>query len=692
MISLQKISFDYISARTSWRALHELNLHIRRGEYVAIIGTSGSGKTTLMNVLGLLARPTSGQYILDERSTEALTADDQARLRNRKIGYIFQNFFLLPRLSVLDNILLPAQYIEENAAANWEQRAKELLVQFGLGDKAQQLPNRLSGGQKQRVAICRSLLLDPDIILADEPTGALDSTNSKLVLDILTSLVAQGKTVIIITHDAAVAGRAQRIIRLQDGRIVDDRTQQTPSSSANAAAAAAAKPPTRPGDLDRVTTRSSGWKLTKSAVTAFRHSLASLSANPTRAALTLFGLAVGVASIIIMLTLTEEARRIFRNYFDTQGGRTGFVSVDWRTAERLGSPRWPGVHRDMELPAMNAFFAQYGRVAARTEEDNCTFVSRYATSTGMARGTESVSEFAEEGVKIDQGRFFSPQETEARNPARVALLGSAAAKVLFPHMAGQGDGASKPSAAIARDLTGEIVTIRGCTIKATLTIVGTLQEQDAMFDRGINGAIWMPTSTMRASGLQPYSRNLITVPNEGVDPNWFTESVKNFIRMRTGDKYPLRTFVAADHVARIETMLSILGGLTVVIGAMCTTIGGIGVMNIMLVNIAERLREIGIRKAVGARNKRIYNQFLLESALLCFLSGVIGLGFGVIICNGAIYATAKYVPKYVQETFVWNTAAGVIALVSSIAIGIGFGVLPARRASQIDVVEALQRE
>jgi macrolide transport system ATP-binding/permease protein len=691
MISLQKISFDYISARSEWRALHELNLDIRRGEYVAIIGTSGSGKTTLMNVLGLLAQPTSGQYMLDESSTETLTADDQARLRNRKIGYIFQNFFLLPRLSVLDNILLPAQYIEEGAGLNWEQRAHELLVQFGLGDKAQQLPNRLSGGQKQRVAICRALLLDPEIILADEPTGALDSTNSKLVLDILTSLVAQGKTVIIITHDAAVAARAQRIIRLQDGRIVDDTTQKNPASSMDVSPADA-KPPAPLADSPYVTPRGRGWKMAKSTVTAFRHSLASLSANPTRAALTLFGLAVGVASIIIMLTLTEEARQIFRSYFDTQGGRTGFVSVDWRTAERLGSPRWPGVHRDMELPAMNTFFAQHGRVAARTEENDCTFVSRYATSTGMVRGTESVSEFAEDGLKVDQGRFFSPQETEARNPARVALLGSAASKVLFPQTTGQADGASKANAALVRDLTGEIVTIRGCSIKATLTIVGTLQEQDAMFDRGINGAIWMPTPTMRASGLQPYSRNLITVPSEGIDPTWFTESVKNYIRMRTGDKYPLRTFVAADHVARIETMLSILGGLTVVIGAMCTTIGGIGVMNIMLVNIAERLREIGIRKAVGARNKRIYNQFLLESALLCSLSGVIGLGFGVIICNGAIYATAQFAPKYVQEAFVWNTPAAVIALVSSIAVGIGFGVLPARRASQIDVVEALQRE
>jgi macrolide transport system ATP-binding/permease protein len=690
MISLQKISFDYISARSSWRALHALNLEIGRGEYVAIIGTSGSGKTTLMNVLGLLAQPTSGQYLLDDVSTETLTSDDQARLRNRKIGYVFQNFFLLPRLSVLDNILLPAQYVEENLTAKWEQRAKELLVQFGLEDKAEQLPNRLSGGQKQRVAICRALLLDPDIILADEPTGALDSTNSKLVLDILSSLVDQGKTVIVITHDAAVAARAQRIIRLQDGKIVDDTRQR---SHANATGFPSdTKPAARLSINARVTAKASGWELAKGTATAFRHSLASLSANPTRAALTLFGLAVGVASIIIMLTLTEEARRIFRNYFDTQGGRTGFVSVDWRTAERLGSPRWPGVHRDMELRAMNTFFANFGRVAARTEENDCTFVSRYATSTGLVRGTESVSEFAEEGVKINQGRFFSPQETEAKNPARVALLGTAAAKVLFPQAAGQGEGNSPPNGALARDLTGEIVTIRGCSIKATLYIVGTLQEQDAMFDRGINGAIWMPTSTMRASGLQPYSRSLITVPNEGVDPNWFTESVKNYIRMRTGDKYPLRTFVAADHVARIETMLSILGGLTVVIGAMCTTIGGIGVMNIMLVNIAERLREIGIRKAVGARNKRIYNQFLLESALLCVLSGVIGLGFGVIICNGAIYATAKFVPKYVQESFVWNTPAAVIALVSSIAVGIGFGVLPARRASQIDVVEALQRE
>ena len=235
MINLRNVVFDYPLQGGTFRALDGVNLRIERGDFVAIIGASGSGKTTLMNVIGLMATPTSGDMEIDGVSAGTLDADALAAARNQKLGFIFQHFNLLPRLTVLENVLLPAQYIEDGKpvpSGHWEERALTLLKTFGLEGQEDKTPALLSGGQKQRVAICRALLLDPDVLLADEPTGALDSANTSRVLDLLEAMNREGRTIIVITHDVQVASRAKRVVKIHDGQIREDtRKPETASET-----------------------------------------------------------------------------------------------------------------------------------------------------------------------------------------------------------------------------------------------------------------------------------------------------------------------------------------------------------------------------------------------------------------------------------------------------------------------------
>jgi len=200
--------------------LKGVNLIIEKGEFVSIMGTSGSGKTTLMNIIGCLDVPTSGRYVLANREVSHLTDDELSVIRNEHVGFVFQNFYLLPYATVLENVLLPTLYIEHHRDGS-ENRAKELLQLVGLEERAKFKPNQLSGGEQQRVAIARALINNPDLVLADEPTGQLDSKTTEEIMNLLTRMNEKGKTVILITHDASVASHAKRIVHIQDGIIIE---------------------------------------------------------------------------------------------------------------------------------------------------------------------------------------------------------------------------------------------------------------------------------------------------------------------------------------------------------------------------------------------------------------------------------------------------------------------------------------
>ncbi|MFS1948154.1 ABC transporter ATP-binding protein [Vibrio lentus] len=225
LVELSNIGKHYSNGDTEIRALDGVDLSIEKGEFLSILGPSGSGKSTLMNMLGCLDKPTEGKYQLDGKNVAALSANDLAGIRNQKIGFVFQSFNLLEYASALDNVALPLVYSGIKAKER-RKRAAALLEQVGLGDRLDHKPNQLSGGQKQRVAIARALVNDPQIILADEPTGALDSKSGAEIEALFNQLHAEGRTLIIVTHDNSLAERTKRIVTIKDGKVLSDRQGQ----------------------------------------------------------------------------------------------------------------------------------------------------------------------------------------------------------------------------------------------------------------------------------------------------------------------------------------------------------------------------------------------------------------------------------------------------------------------------------
>jgi putative ABC transport system ATP-binding protein len=221
VIGLAHIGKRYRFGESEFEALIDINLAIGRNEFVALTGPSGSGKSTLMNVLGCLDTPSAGEYQLDGAVVSGLDEAELATVRNRKIGFVFQNFYLMPRMTALDNVAQPLIY-RGIAPARRRELAEEALARVGLGDRVRHRPNQMSGGQRQRVAVARALVGKPELLLADEPTGNLDSRTAAEILDLFGTLHASGQTLIIVTHDPGVAACCKRIVRLHDGRIADD--------------------------------------------------------------------------------------------------------------------------------------------------------------------------------------------------------------------------------------------------------------------------------------------------------------------------------------------------------------------------------------------------------------------------------------------------------------------------------------
>jgi macrolide transport system ATP-binding/permease protein len=682
-LEFKNLCYDYTSTEVKFRALHNLDLRVEQGEFVAILGASGSGKSTLMNLMGLMAQPTDGKMFLNGVDISELSDDQLAQARSAHLGFVFQQFFLLARLTALENVELAFQYTA-NPSTQSTQISKLALEKVHLTAFEDRHPSHLSGGQKQRVAIARALVLNPTLLLADEPTGALDSKSSANILNLFSELNAEGKTIIVITHDPKVAQCARRIIELKDGRIVRDEAKNSELTQAQFPKMLASAQSDEKSSLSNQNSLNRVANFFKLAATQFVGLIQQLALTPVRSSLTLLGLAIGVCSIVIMITLTSELKIIFRKFFDTQGGRNGYIKYDWRTADRIGASRWRGIHRHNELPQLNMAFAKFGRIDAITEEEGCQTLSAFGTSSGQISGINTTEQFSESAMSPQKGRFFTPQELQDLQNEKVAILGTDAAQTLFPNK----------YAAESKDYPiGEVIKIGGnCDLNASVKVIGVANELDSLFDRSINATIWIPTSTMLNGGLSPYSRELSVVPNNETEPEWLTESVKNYLRIKTANQFPLRTSVPEQQIGKINVMLGILGGLTLLVGSLCTIIGGVGVMNIMLVSITERIREIGIRRALGAKKIQIRNQFLSESVFLCLIGGTLGILSGLAISNIAIGVASHFFPKLVEDHFLISPVAVFAAFFSSFVCGIVFGMMPSQRAANMDVVESLRQE
>jgi macrolide transport system ATP-binding/permease protein len=671
LIELKGITKTYRNGELAVEVLHGIDLTIHEGELLAIVGASGSGKSTLMNILGCLDQPTTGSYRFRGRDVAALSRDELAALRRDAFGFVFQSYNLIATGTAADNVEVPAVYAgappQERRA-----RARQLLDQLGLGERSHHKPNQLSGGQQQRVSIARALMNGGPVILADEPTGALDSKTGVEVMALLKSLAAQGHTVIIITHSAEVAENAQRVIEIKDGHIVADPgpapalesapesgpgpvpTSGSASTSASQEAAPAKSVPKTSYWARYAGRVSYADELMEAARTALR----ALRSNVFRAVLTLLGIVIGVASVIAMLAIGDGAKQTVIDRISAMGSNLLLV--------RPGAPNSRGFSSvaTLVLADVHAINREVPNVLAAVPEQNSSVTLRYqdADYSSSVLGTSWQYPQVRQWLPA-RGTFFS--EEDEQNYATVAVLGQTVARALFP--AGQ-------------DPVGEFILVNNLVFQ----VVGVMSARGASpFGQDQDDVVLVPyeTSQLRLSG-QRFLRN-VTVAVQDVSRIDETQAaVEALLAQRHGViDFQLRNMASIIDTASEtqDTMTVLLGS----IAAISLLVGGIGVMNIMLVSVTERTREIGIRMATGAHERHILQQFLIEALLVSALGGLIGVFIG--LSMAALIAAAGTPVQY-------SVAPVLLAFGCAFATGLIFGYLPARKAARLDPVVALASE
>jgi len=644
LISLAGLRRDYASGDGTITVLKDVDLTIERGEMVAIIGASGSGKSTLMNILGLLDRPTAGTYKISGRETSALDNDDRSALRREHFGFIFQRYHLLDEISALSNVEIPAVYAGRDRSQRRE-RAAALLGRLGMADRTEHRPGHLSGGQQQRVSIARALMNDADVILADEPTGALDKASGEEVLRILDELHAEGRTIIIVTHDATVAARAERIIEISDGRIISDtRSRALPVSA----------PETTPRTVAPANRVGAGFDRFREA---FLMACKALKAHRMRSFLTMLGIIIGIASVISVVALgTGSQQKVLANI-----SSLGTNTLEVFPGNGFGDMR-SGRVKTLVVSDANAL-AKLPYIAAATPTVSTSTTARFGATEANALINGVGSKYFEvKGSKLVAGRFFDDADVQAME--QDAVIDENTAKTLF---------GSDTAKAIGQVFLAGSVPSR---------VIGVISSQQGGFGSSDNLSIYLPYTSVQTRFTGDQSLRSITLRiSDDADTSVAEQAVTTFLTGRHGTK---DFFVLNTDDIR-QTITSTTQTMTLLIGAIAVIsliVGGIGVMNIMLVSVSERVGEIGVRMAVGARRQDILQQFLIEAVLVCLIGGVLGVALALLF--GATFSLFGS-----SFSLVFTTAPIVLAVVSSCLIGIAFGYLPARNASRLDPVAAL---
>jgi len=638
LIELAAITRSFVTGEVETRVLHGIDLQIYPGEFVAIMGASGSGKSTLMNILGCLDRPSSGTYRFMGEDVAGFDRDELARLRREAFGFVFQSYNLIGGATARDNVEVPAVY-SGMPRDERHHRAEELLAKLGLAERIHHRPNQLSGGQQQRVSIARALMNGGRIIFADEPTGALDSKSGAEVMKLLRELSATGHTIILITHERDVAEQAQRIIEIRDGRIVSDPGPRPPQGP---------EPDFAP-HVDRTSSLSDVLEATRTALRALR-------ANLFRAILTLLGIVIGVASVIAMLAIGDGAKQKVIDQVSAMG--TNLLTV------RPGAPNTRGRDAPATLVIEDVqAIAGLANVLASVPEQGATITLRAGNldHRSSVNGTSADYVVARNWAPAS-GTFFSAED-EARY-ATVAVLGQTVANALFP----------------GRDAVGEFILVNNIPFQ----VMGVMTPKGATpWGQDQDDIVFMPftTASLRITG-QRFLRN-VTVAVEDVGQIDDTQAaVQGLLLARHGvEDFQIRNMASViDTVSETQNTLTVLLG---TVAAISLLVGGIGVMNIMLVSVTERTREIGIRMATGARTKNILQQFLIEALVVSAVGGVIGVAVG--LGSAAIIEAFGTAVQY-------SLTPVVLAFSCAFLTGLVFGYLPARKAARLDPVVALASE
>ena len=661
LLELKDVRRSYQSGTTMVEVLHGVDLTVKAGEMVAIIGPSGSGKSTLMNIIGCLDNPSSGSYKVMGQDTLNMAPDELAALRRDFFGFIFQRYHLLGHLCARENAQVPAVYAGVRKHKR-DERAKELLGSLGLDERKEYKPSQLSGGQQQRVSIARALMNGGQIILADEPTGALDTKSGQDVMKTLQELNAQGHTVIIVTHDPRIAACARRVIAIEDGSIKSDTINEQikdingdihkDNSSASTTGA--------PLSTSLVKKQ---WSLTWSSYLdrfkeAFIMAYRAMLSNRMRTLLTMLGIIIGIMAVVSVVALARGAsEKIIANI-----AAMGTNTITIYPGQRMGDVRSGRIRsltpRDLVVLQGQPFVDS----VSASVQTNALLRRGAQESNAMAQGV-SFDLFRVYGLKVKEGRIFSNQELQDR--AQVGVIDDNAAKLFFP----------------TESALGKNIIVGNISVK----VIGILAKTDSFVIRGENPNIFMPyTSVMTRLINQNYLSSIVVRIKEGFSTPVAESSIKSLLISRHGRQ----DFFMQSSDTIMKSIESATSTFTIMISAIAVislVVGGIGVMNIMLVSVTERTREIGIRMAVGARQSDILSQFLIEAVMVCMLGGLLGVILSYIVGQVIMH----FVPAI---TLSYSMFSIIAAVLTSSAIGIAFGFMPARSASKLNPIEALARE
>ena len=652
LLEVKDLTREFPAGESTVQILKGINLEIYPGELVAIVGQSGSGKSTLMNILGCLDQPTNGSYKVKGRETRELEPDDLAQLRREYFGFIFQRYHLLGDLNAAGNVEVPAIYAGEDATER-NTRAKQLLTDLGLGDKTQNRPSQLSGGQQQRVSIARALMNGGDVILADEPTGALDKNSGIEVMRILRELNAKGHTIILVTHDHNVAKNATRIIEISDGNIISDlpnvpETDDEPLEKQQLAPSTQKKTSSWHSAVDRLGE-------------AFRMAILAMNAHRMRTFLTMLGIIIGIASVVSVVALGNGSQKQILENISSLGTNTITVYQGRGFGDNSRSSQTKTL-----IPADATALSEQPYVDGVSPSVNSNVTARFKDTEASAT-VNGVSEdfFYVRGMNFSAGQPFDKESVTEQ--AQDVVIDNNTKNTFFA------DGTNP---------VGQVILLGSVPSR----IIGVIEEQKSMMGNSDSLNVYLPYSTVMSRMLGQSNVRSIIVRIKDEYPSAAAENaILNLLVQRHGaqDVFTQNADSIRETIQKTTQTMTLLVSAIAVISLV---VGGIGVMNIMLVSVTERTQEIGVRMAVGARQSDILQQFLIEAVLVCILGGVLGvmlsLGIGQLISH------------FAGDTFqmAYSTTSIVAAFVCSSMIGIVFGFIPARNAAQLNPVDALSRE